>query len=150
MLLVAVETFSPELAEEVKPLLRQHWEEIANHKEHIPLDVDFDTYYRLQTDKKLIVLTVRDAGLLVGYAAFFLLYTCHYKSSLFALNDVIWLHPDYRKGSAGLRLIAACENVIARTEAKKISWHVKPVNGMRAILEARGYVLEELSLGKAL
>jgi len=149
-LVITRERFCAKLCEEITPLLKAQWEEIANYREAIPLDVDFDAYRRFDEQGKLLMLMARERGLLIGYAIFFLLNTVHYKGSLFALNDVIYLRPEHRKGSAGLRLIREAELSCMEAGVVKISWHVKPTNDMQKLLELRGYKVEEINLGKLL
>ena len=51
----------------LKGLAPDHWEEVANNKDTIPLDIDWERYRALDDDGSLHVLTARDDGELVGY-----------------------------------------------------------------------------------
>ena len=74
---------------EMIPLLEAHWQEIAHYKD-IPLDPDFDAYFRAEDAGMLRVFTARDENdVLIGYAVFLIRFNIHYKSSKQALQDVI-------------------------------------------------------------
>jgi GNAT superfamily N-acetyltransferase len=133
---------------EIEDLLKLHYEEIALNKEHIPLDPDWDRYRNLIESKQAYLLTVRDDDKLVGYSIFFVTKHIHYKSSIFASNDLIFLHPDYRKGMVGVRLIQFCEQYLKAMGVAKILWHVKFNKDFTRILHHMGYVDEDMIVGK--
>ena len=59
--------FLSTVVEDIKPLLKEHWEEIALNKEKIKLNPDWDTYEELEHQGRLKVFTARQDGSLVGY-----------------------------------------------------------------------------------
>lgn len=95
--------------EEVQELLEQHWEEIALNKDVIKLNPDWDQYKAMERAHMLKAFGARDNGKLVGYFVVTITRSMHYKDHLFANNDVIYLHPDYRKGLAGAKLVKFAE-----------------------------------------
>lgn len=139
-----------DVIEEIKPLLVEHWKEIATYREAIPFDADYARYRYLDETGKLIILTARDFTTLVGYSIMFLLNHPHYKSTLFAMNDIIYIRPDKRGGSAGVRLIEASEQAAKDAGAVKIGWHVKLSHNFSPMLERRGYDMEEVNMAKLL
>lgn len=90
--------------EEAKPLLLQHWEEIAvNHD--IPLNPDYRFYHSLEAAGILRVYTIRCAeGVLVGYAVYFLRRHIHYSDHTWAIADIIMVRPEHRNAGLGFRL----------------------------------------------
>src|ERR1700685_2567393 len=124
--LIASENYTEKLIIEMTPLLRRHWQEIATFKEHIPLDPDFPMYSRLDAACKLLTLTARVDDKLIGYCVFLLTRSGHYKSTLVGMNDVIYVEPEYRKGTVGLRLIREAEKRLKELGVVKVTWHVKP------------------------
>lgn len=98
--------------EEAKPLLAEHWKEIAVYKD-IPLDPDYAFYAKLSEIGALVVYTVRDEapakedglGILIGYSVFVLRPHAHYRAHRWALNDLVWLHPGYRQLNVGRGLV---------------------------------------------
>jgi len=149
-LLIAREYCSDGLFKEVKPLLYEQWREIANYQDEIPLDVDYDFYRKMEAQKKLVWLTARLDGELIGYSVFILIRHPHYQSTVFAMNDVIFVRMTHRKSRTGLALIRESERTLKALGARKISWHVKLSNDLQRILSARGYATDEISMGKLL
>jgi hypothetical protein len=90
---------------ELLPLWQQHWEEIAQDRDRIPLDPDFDSYYRLDIGGLLHILTVRVNGELVGYTFNIVGPHLHYHSTNTAQTEMFWLAPKYRVGWTGVRLL---------------------------------------------
>jgi GNAT superfamily N-acetyltransferase len=148
--------YTEAIAKEITPLLERHWREIANYQEVIPLAVNFEAYRQADAGGKLLVLVAREGDSMIGYSVFMLIRSPHYRSSLFAMNDVIYVLPEYRKGRTGLALIRESEKLLKARGCVKISWHVKDRNAdgtpnpLSAILRKFGYELEEVSLGKLL
>lgn len=98
--------------DEVKYLIELHWEEIALNKDKIKLNPDWDTYEALENLGNLKIFTARDNGFLVGYFVVVTSVNLHYKDHVFAENDVIYLHKDYRKGFTGIKLVKFAEKCL--------------------------------------
>lgn len=139
-----------DVADEIEDLLRMHYEEVALHKEAIPLDPDWPRYVSLEEVGQLAVYTARDDGRLVGYSVFFLYQHIHYKQTRIASNDVLFLHPDYRKGTCGIKLIKHSEQQLKSLGVNKVTWHIKFNKDFRPILHRMGYCDEEVIVGKIL
>ena len=58
----ALETFTDELVEELRPLWAEQYEELSNVKGVIKLDPDIDQFNMLQDSDVLKVITVRKDG----------------------------------------------------------------------------------------
>ena len=84
----------------------------------------------------------------MGYSIFFITNHLHYKSTVYANNDLLYLHPDYRKGSMGLKLIKASEKFLKDKKVDKILWHIKFNKDFRILLHRLGYVDEDVIVGK--
>lgn len=145
---IGSEGYSDALMAEMAPLLRKHWSEIATHRDRIPLDPDFPRYAKLDALGRILCLTARLDGRLIGYSVFVLTRPGHYKSTLSALNDVIYVDPAYRKGSVGVRLIRETEKRLADVGVVKVTWHAKPGTQLAALLQRLGYDIDELMLAK--
>ena len=148
--------YTEAIAKEFEPLLEAHWREIANYQSVIPLAVNWEAYRQADAGGKLVILTAREGDKLAGYSVFFVVRSPHYSSSVFGMNDVLYVRPEHRHGRAGVALIRESERVMKARGCVKISWHVKErnadgsVNPLGAILRKMGYELEEVSLGKLL
>lgn len=148
--LIQREVYTRALGHEALPLLTAHWREIANYQAAIPLDIDWDFYDKMQAQAKLLCITARVGGKLVGYSVFLITRHPHYVSTVFAANDVIFVSEDMRKGRIGLSLIRASEREARALGARKITWHVKVTNDVARLLERLGYQCDELIMGKLL
>ncbi len=96
------------IAHELPPLFMEHWKELALNKDVIPLDPDWDKYYRLDAEGVLRVLTARlPSGQLVGYVFLMVGPHLHYKSTNWAHVDMFWTDPIIRTGWTGVRLFKA-------------------------------------------
>jgi hypothetical protein len=74
----------------------------------------------------LRVYTARStSGALVGYNAFIVHGRLHYQSTLFALNDLIWLHPAHREGWTGVKLVKGAEAALKKDGVKFIEYGPK-------------------------
>lgn len=136
--------------EDVKPLLLLHYDELTLDKDIITLDPDWDKY-RLWFDQgKIATLEARDHDQLVGYCVFFLERHIHYYNNIFARNDILFLHKDYRKGRTGIELIKRSEDMLKEYNVSKVIWHIKQKNDFRVILHRMGYKDEDILVGKAL
>lgn len=134
---------------EVDELLQLHYEEVALHRDRIKLDPMWDQYVALEKLGMLAIYTARnDDGKLIGYSAFFINKHMHYKDTVIAINDVLFLHPDYRDGIQGYRFIKFChDQLVERGGINKITWHVKLKKDWSKVLHKLGYTDEELVVG---
>jgi hypothetical protein len=142
------ETLDGALWAEIMPLLERHWIEVAHYSD-IPLHVDVNAYAMAEANGFLRVYTIRDDATLVGYAAFFVRPNPHYASSLQAVQDVIYLHPDYR-GGTGARFIAWCDAQLREQGVQAVYHHVKQAHNWGPMLERMGYELVDLIFAKRL
>lgn len=131
----------------VDSLLERHWREIAYY-EDIPLDVDWNFYQEADKRGLLRIFTVRDGEELVGYAVYLVRHAPHYKSSLQAVQDVIFLAPEYRRGSAGLQLVGYADAMLAAEGVQLTYHHSKVKQPIDIILRRQGYQLIERVWGK--
>jgi hypothetical protein len=128
---------------ELKDLLQQHWKEIALNQDFIPLNPCWESYHNLEEEGKLRIFTARDSGKLIGYFVVIVSYNLHYKDHLFATNDVLYLHKDYRKGFTGIRLIKFCEQCLMKDGVSVFTINTKVHQAFDPILERLGYNLIE-------
>lgn len=97
---------------DIKPLLERHWEEIAVNKDVIKLNPDWDAYAELEWNGNLKIFTARDDGKLIGYFVVIVRKHIHYKDHLFAANDILFVAPEFRKGTTGTKLIKFAEKCL--------------------------------------
>jgi hypothetical protein len=135
--------------EGVKSLINAHWEEVALHRGEIQLNPDFSRYQVADSQGRLVIITAREDGVMVGYSVFILGHHIHYRECLVASNDVIYVKPE-KRGIVGARLIKRSEEILEKLKVKKIAWHVKPKNDWSGVLSRMGYTQEEIIMAKLL
>lgn len=86
---------------ELKPLLPHHWAEIAIFTDRMPLDPDYGAYLAADACGELTYVTAREDGRLIGYTLFWVKPHLHYRSTLTATMDLIYLWPDHRMNGTG-------------------------------------------------
>ena len=134
--------------DDIKPLLKDHWEELALHQDEIKLEPDYDRY--LQMEDKLKVFTLRDRGELVGYLIVIVDNHLHYASTLWATTDVFYLKPEYRNMSFGSTLLQFCEDCLKEDGVDVFMVGMKVHRPFEELVESLGYKPVELTYGKKL
>ena len=132
---------------EARPLLLEHWKEIAHYPD-IQLEPDEERYFASEAAGVLRVYTARDDGAIVGYAVFFVNTNAHYKSSLQAMQDIIFIDPKHR-GSGG-RFILWCDEQLKAEGVQVVFQHLKSRHNFGKMLERFGYELMDLIYAKRL
>jgi GNAT superfamily N-acetyltransferase len=127
-----------DIRQEIEPILYRHWQEIAWNKDKIPLDVDWDRYDALADNGSFVCYTARIDGKLVGYSAYFLAYHLHYKSTLFANNDVLYIDREYR-GGGGAKFIKWCEERLSEKGVQVHGLHIKKCFDWSALAVRLGF-----------
>jgi len=94
------------LIDELRPLLRLHFDE-SEHFKDIPLDPDFEQYQKLDEAGMLRVFTVRVDKELIGYSILFVMTSIHHKQSIHANHDVLFIHKEHR--GIGSMFIKYCD-----------------------------------------
>ena len=141
------ETFD-QVIDEIKPLLEDHWEEIALNKEVIKLNPNYEMYEKLCNAGVMRIVTARDDGKLIGYCICIIAYNLHYKDSLTATNDIFFISKDYRKGSTGVKLFIKNEEILKSYGVQRLIMNTKVHQDVGAIFERLGYKQTERVFGK--
>jgi GNAT superfamily N-acetyltransferase len=137
------EAFTPALVSELAPLFEEHWTEVTIDNS-IPLDPDYEKLYTLQNMGLLHSLIVRtDEGELVGYMITFLTPHVHYKETMYAQNDAIFIHPSHRKGGLAYKMLKVFEECMTNKGADVLHMHVKVYLDFGSLLDRLGYTHEE-------
>ena len=148
MLSFQLEKFSS-IQDEAASLFKAHWDEIAVDKDKIPLAPDWSKYAGLEQGGMLHCLTVRSEGKLVGYFIAFVLPHPHYSTAgEMAMTDVYFIHPDYRKGSAGIKLICEAERTLRARGVTKAYLSTKVHSDNSKLFQALGWRLTDYSFTK--
>lgn len=124
---------------DVSALWRQHYDEIAEDKDLVPLDPDWDKYDALAHLGKLVIVTARRERELVGYVFSVVDTHLHYKSTLFSMSDIYWLRPSCRGGRTAWRLFEHTERVLADRGVMKMLSNTKLAHDQSRLFGALGW-----------
>ena len=116
-----------------------------NKQEASPLDwpLDVDPYNYLNGSTRVFVIINSDDEI-VGYSIFRITEHPHHQSKLIGYQDVIYIHPDYRKGIAGLKFYKYIEKELSEeVDALIISHTFK--KDLSPLFERMGYNALEIS-----
>jgi len=137
---------------EILPLLHEHKNEIAFYDD-IDLNVDQVFYYTAELSGLLRCYTARlpPLGVLIGYAIFFVKRSPHYRDSLQASQDVLFVTKPHRHGRVGLQLIQYSEEQLRAEGVQVIFQHLKVSTPETiALFHKLGYEDIDLIVGKRL
>lgn len=113
MITCHVESFEERLGE-LQVLLPLHYRELALNQDKVPLSPRYGDYIDRERVGGLLFVTLRDAGELVGYFIGFIAPGLHYSTCLTCTMDIFCVHPERRKGSAGVRMFRFVEAELRR------------------------------------
>jgi GNAT superfamily N-acetyltransferase len=135
------EGLSDALWDELLPLLKRHWAEVAHYAD-VPLAPNWERYAQLEARRALRVWTVRDGGALIGYLAMIVGPHLHY-DLLVANQDVLYVAPEYRRSSLGGDLMTHAETALKAEGVQLIIQHSKanPARTIAPFLVRQGYEL---------
>lgn len=145
----AVEPFSL-VYPEAKALLELHYDEIAPHKHILKLNPDVTVYQKMEQTGELCIVTARANKILIGYIVMLIKRHLHYRDTYVASDDIHFIHPYYRKGSLGLRLIAAAEKEMVLRKVKIMVLRTKAASNHGLLFERLGYKPLDIVYSKAL
>jgi hypothetical protein len=118
MITAQVEAFGVCLPE-LEPLFTQHWAKLAEDRHSIPLAPHYELYEALEREGDLLLVTLRDAGRLVGYWIAVIAPGLHYRNCLTATMDIWNVLPEYENGVAAMILMRAVEREYQRRDVRR-------------------------------
>ncbi len=124
MIDVAWEPLGILLRDGLEDLCHENWEEVETDRDIGPLIVDWKHYLQIERQGVYRTIGARVSGELVGYNAFFLNRHTRAMHTVHAINDLIYLHPDHRKGWNGYRLIRQSERLLKEASAVKVQYAI--------------------------
>ena len=128
-----------DILEEIKPLLESHWREIALYQEQFPLNPDYDKYLSLDAVGMVHVATARNDGELIGYCICFVMPHLHYQDCIVAMNDILFLKAEHRRGRIGWNLITYAMQDLQRLGVNRMTFHVKSSHDFSPLLLRMGF-----------
>lgn len=138
-----------DVADEILPLLRKHYEEIAWNKEKVPLNPDWGRYAQLEENGMLRIYTSREDGVIVGYAVFCVTRMLHYQDVVQAQNDIFYVTPSRRGYFIGRKLLKEyAEGELRREGVQDIVLHIKLAHDWHVLAEHWGYEPTDILMHK--
>lgn len=113
MITAQLETLADTLPE-IKPVLPMHYEELALNQDKVPLDPQYGVYLERERRGELILVTLREAGTLIGYFIGFIAPGLHYQTCLTCTMDIFYVHPEHRGNGGGVTLFRYVECELKR------------------------------------
>ncbi len=134
--------------DELKPLFSLHWKEVAAYQDDIELDPDYDRYLQMEKAGVIRSYVLRADGRVVGYWIFFVTPHPHYRQDRFAVNDIVYVDPEYRRADITPHCFHAVEQELRREGVSVITYHMKTYKPFQSLLEGLGYDHLEHLYGK--
>ena len=131
---------------EVSELLFLDWSEVGR----FPLDPDWELYQILEDNDALKVFTARSDGKLVGYFSVVISPNPHSRGKFIVANDVIFLHPDYRKGFFAAKLFKFVEKCLQDDGYEHLQITYTERFDISSLLSRLGYTKVETKFEKGL
>jgi len=142
MLTAQRESFAERLSE-LKTLLPLHYQELALNKDKVPLDPQYDIYIAREKMGEVMFITLREAGVLVGYFIGFVAPGLHYRTCLTLTMDILYVHPDKRKSGGGSVLFDFVKKEAIRRGVQRWFVGTKVHSDISPFLEKQGFDLCE-------
>lgn len=138
------------LLEHASELFQAHRDEIATMPDLMEVKPQIETYLHLESKDALYCLAALDGGSVAGYSVNFIASNLHYSDLRTATNDLLYVHPNYRQGRLGLRLMRETENEAKRRGAHLMLWHAKKDSALSHICDRLGYGVQDVIYNRRL
>lgn len=122
---------------EVIPMLQAHATEVGAFNELPHLKPDFERYAFIEAAGAYRAFTARDAGVLVGYAGFFVEPNLHCVDIITANADLIYVQRSHRGIAA--QFMAWCDNQLRLEKVSGVYHHVPVTRDFTRALYRLGY-----------
>lgn len=137
--------------DDIRPLLAEHWRELAMYQDSIPLEPDFDKYRLLCDAGVLKIYTARDDGDLIAYSIYVITQRHMHYLHRWAINDIVFVKPEHRNFGVGTGLYEFLETDLARGGPIVITTETKADHPeLAGLLLSRGHSIVGTVLSKRL
>ena len=149
MISIKEESFVDAL-EELGPLFKEHYKEVAVYQDKIDLSVDCERYRQLEDLGVLHTVIAREDNKIIGYFVSFVQPHIHYKEDVYAANDILYIAPEHRGTGIAKDMFEFAEDKLKKMGVSVIVLHMKthiPFEGLAASL---GYDKVEYNYSKCI
>lgn len=137
------------------PLWKKHYEEVSLESVRAvrPLAVDIKKGISLAEQGLYPIFTIRDSDTkeLLGYAAFLVHTPLHYRTTVYASNDLLYFSECLRKGMQAVKFMKWCDKKLvelSKGTIKLIQWRTKANHNFGVLLERQGYSADDVTYSK--
>ena len=125
--------------EEALPLLEDYWHEAELFSKEKELNPNHNYYLQLEQTDMVAVFTVRVEERLVGFAVVVSSPAVESTGAYDGVIDLVYIHPDFRKGAAGLKLMRYIEDVLTGLNFRSLKAGSSTKKDISVLLERRGF-----------
>jgi hypothetical protein len=135
---------------ELKNLLGTHYEELALNKDKVPLKPQWHVYENHEANGRLVYVTLREQGELIGYIINIVAPGLHYETCLTSIMDILFVKPDRRDASAKgvLLMLDTLEAELRRRGVQRWFMGTKLHKDIGAIFKRRKFEAVEMTYSK--
>jgi GNAT superfamily N-acetyltransferase len=151
-----VEPFSDALTD-IVPLIDEHWREVGSFTDRFARRIHFEDYRQLDEHSRLLTVTARDQGRLVGYFVGALGLDLHRVTltephcRVPVLSALVYYVSPAQRGHARSLIRTIEREATARAGVRIVNIRIKPgMNGAGEFLAALGYTPVEVTFTKVL
>lgn len=136
------------IKDELSQLLQANWDESGWYQDRMELDVDWETYFRLQEQGNLVIYTLREEQELVGYCIWISSPFLHSKGKFVGDLDTVYITPKARRFRVAYTFLKGVfEHFISTVDFMNV--HMKVGNNCKRLMEGLGMELMEYKYTKA-
>lgn len=144
----AWEPLSDALASGLEDLIAFNWDQVQQDPDWPPLDIDWPKYLMYERVGIYKAVSARKDGRLIGYNSYYIQPLTRHKSTMFAVNDALYVDADHRGGLTGLKLLDRSEDLLRALGVQFVlqddmephnSTTAKPRATFGKLLSRRGY-----------
>lgn len=130
---------------EIKGLLPKHWDELALNKDKVPLKPDYARYIALEELGIMCTVVLRENGVAIGYVIGLISPHLHYMSCLTYIMDILFVAPDKRQATGGMKLMAALLKELKRRGVQRAVFNTKVHHNISSLfIKFGGKHIEEI------
>jgi GNAT superfamily N-acetyltransferase len=136
---------------ELRPLFGRLWDDVAIDKDRFTAECDEEKYEKLDEQKILHLVTVRESAKLVGFFLVFVTPNAHYfGAGDMAFTDMYYVLPRHRKGNIGIRLFAFMEETLRERGVVKFYTSHKLHRDRSTMMKSLGFKATDIVYSKVI
>ncbi len=125
--------------QELIAILPTHYQELALHKDKVPLMPNWEVYTQMAARNELLFVTVREEGKLIGYFLGFVGPALHYITCLTCHMDIFYIVPEARGNNCGWFLFKKVEELCKQRGVQNLVVGCKLHKDVSFLFEKLGY-----------